>query len=66
LLEAARCAELKPVKVKSVEQQAVQGLHRIRSLWMATRTNRINALRGFCREFGIVIAQGSRVGVKPE
>jgi transposase len=40
---------LKPVKVKSVEQQAVQGLHRIRSLWMATRTSRINALRGFCR-----------------
>jgi transposase len=64
LLEAARCAELKPVKVKSVEQQAVQGLHRIRSLWMETRTSRINALRGFCREFGIVIAQGSRLGVE--
>jgi hypothetical protein len=25
---------------------------------MATRTSRINARRGFCREFGIVIAQG--------
>jgi transposase len=55
---------LKPVKVKSVEPQAVQGLHRIRSLWMGTRTSRINALRGFCREFGIGIAQGSRVGVE--
>ncbi|MGH8717400.1 MAG: IS110 family transposase, partial [Burkholderiales bacterium] len=64
LLEAARCADIAPVKVKSVEQQAVQGLHRIRSLWMGTRTSRINALRGFCREFGIVIAQGSRVGVE--
>jgi len=42
----------------------VQGLHRIRSLWMSTRTSRINALRGFCREFGIGIAQGSRVGVE--
>jgi transposase len=31
---------------------------------MATRTSRINALRGFCREFGIVIAQGSRLGVE--
>jgi transposase len=31
---------------------------------MATRTSRINALRGFCREFGIAIAQGSRVGVE--
>lgn len=64
LLEAARCADIAPVKVKSVEQQAVQGLHRIRSLWMGTRTSRINALRGFCREFGITIAQGSRVGVE--
>src|SRR5215475_12110884 len=44
LLEAVRCAELHPVPVKSLEQQALQGLHRTRSLWMATRTSRINAL----------------------
>ena len=62
LLEAARCADIVPVRVKSIEQQALQGLHRTRSLWMATRTSRINALRGFCREFGIAIAQGSRLG----
>jgi transposase len=64
LLEALRCAEIVPVRVKSIEQQALQSLHRTRSLWMATRTARINALRGFCREFGIVIAPGSRVGVE--
>jgi transposase len=64
LLEAARCADIVPVRVKSIEQQALQGLHRTRSLWMTTRTSRINALRGFCREFGIVIAQGSRLGVE--
>jgi len=64
LLEAARCAEIVPVRVKSIEQQALQGLHRTRSLWMGTRTSRINALRGFCREFGIVIAQGSRLGAE--
>lgn len=64
LLEAARCADITPVQVKSVEQQALQGLHRIRSLWMAARTSRINALRGFCREFGIAIAPGSRTGVE--
>ncbi|WP_292936989.1 transposase [Noviherbaspirillum sp.] len=56
LLEAARCADIAPVKVKSIEQQALQGLHRTRSLWMGTRTSRINALRGFCREFGISAA----------
>jgi transposase len=64
LLEAARCADIVPVRVKSVEQQAVQALHRTRSLWMATRTSRINALRGFCREFGITIAQGARLGLE--
>ncbi len=64
LLEAARNAEIVPVRVKSLEQQGLQALHRTRSLWMATRTSRINALRGFCREFGIGIAEGSRVGVE--
>ena len=28
LLEAARCADIRPVRVKSVEQQALQGMHR--------------------------------------
>ena len=64
LLEAARCADIHPVRIKSVEQQALQSLHRARSQWMATRTSRINALRGFCREFGLVIGLGSRLGVE--
>jgi transposase len=64
LLEAARASDIRPVRVKSVEQQALQGLHRIRSLWMGTRTSRINALRGFCREFGIAIPVGARSGIE--
>ncbi len=64
LLEAARCAQIVPVRVKSVEQQALQALHRTRSLWMGTRTSRINALRGFCREFGLAIPQGARTGIE--
>ena len=64
LLEAARCADIVPVRVKSVEQQALQSLHRTRSLWMGTRTSRINALRGFCREFGLAVSVGSRLGVE--
>ncbi|MFG6458637.1 IS110 family transposase [Roseateles sp. BYS96W] len=64
LLEAVRASDLRPVRVKSVEQQALQGLHRIRSLWMGTRTSRINALRGFCREFGLTIPQGARTGLE--
>lgn len=64
LIEAARCADIVPVRIKSVEQQALQGLHRIRSLWMSNRTARINALRGFCREFGLAVPQGARTGVE--
>ena len=37
---------------------ALQGLHRIRSLWMSHRTSRINALRGLCREFGLAVSVG--------
>ena len=62
LLEAARCADIAPVKVKSVEQQGLQALHRTRALWMATRTSRINALRGFCREFGIASLKAAASG----
>jgi transposase len=50
------------VRIKSVEQQALQALHRTRSLWQADRTRRINTLRGYCREFGLFIAQGARLG----
>lgn len=64
LLEAARCADIVPVKVKSVEQQCLQSLHRIRSGWMSTRTARINALRGLCREFGMAIPVGASAGLK--
>ncbi len=64
LLEAARAVDIVPVRVKSVEQQALQGLHRIRSGWVAARTARINTLRGLCREFGLVVPPGARTGLE--
>jgi transposase len=64
LLEAVRCADIVPVRIKSVEQQALQSLHRVRQVWMRTRTARINSLRGQCREFGLNISQGARVGLE--
>lgn len=63
LLEALRASDIKPVPVKSIEQQALQALHRLRSGWMATRTRRINALRGFCREFGMEVSVGAARGL---
>jgi transposase len=63
LLEAARAQDIKPVAVKSLEQQGLQALHRTRSGWMSTRTRRINTLRGFCREFGLVVPEGAATGL---
>lgn len=63
LLEAARANDIKPVGVKSIEQQALQALHRTREAWKSTRTRRINTLRGFCREFGLVVPEGAATGL---
>ena len=63
LIEAARCAEIRPVPVKSIEQQSIQQLHRLRAQCMGTRTARINWLRGALREFGFSIPVGARRGI---
>lgn len=60
LIEAARCPDIRPVPIKSVDQQALQQLHRLRSQWMATRNSRLSFLRGCLREFGIGIALGPK------
>jgi transposase len=64
LLEAARCSEIRPVPVKSIEQQALQQLHRLRAQCMGTRTARINWLRGALREFGISVPLGAQRGIR--
>ena len=60
LLEAHRNETIRPVPVKSVDQQVLAGLHRLRSGWMATRTARLNTLRGLLRELGLFIPVGAR------
>ena len=59
LLEAARCESIRPVPVKTPEQQGIQGLHRVREFHKAQRTAAINLIRGLLREFGVVIPLGS-------
>lgn len=59
LLEAARSGEIPSVPVKGVAQQTLVALHRIRAQWMATRTARINALRGILREHGVLLPAGA-------
>jgi len=59
MLEASRNGDIRPVPVKTEDQQQLTSLHRVRSGWMATRTMRINAARGLLREFGIVFPAGA-------
>ena len=61
LIEAVRCADIRPVPVKTLEQQQVLALHRLRSQWMSSRQRCINTLRGLLREFGVPIALGVTV-----
>jgi transposase len=60
LLEAVRNEAIRPVPVKSVDQHVIGALHRLRSTWMATRTARLNTLRGLLRELGFAIPIGAR------
>ena len=64
LIEASRCPDIRPVPIKSVDQQALQQLHRLRSQWMAARTARINFLRGCLREFGVCIPVGAQRAIQ--
>lgn len=60
LLEAARNPDIRPVTPKTIAQQELVALHRIRQQWMTSRTARINAMRGLLQEFGLPIARGAR------
>jgi len=60
ICEAMQRPEMRFVPVKSVAQQALLVLHRSRELLGRQRVMTINALRGHCAEFGVVVAQGPR------
>jgi transposase len=46
------------VPVKTVNQQGVLSLHRVRSLFVRQRTATINTVRGLLTEFGVVAGKG--------
>jgi len=60
IMDAGGNEDLHPVPIKTIDQQQMTALHRMRSSWMAERTKRLNSLRGLLREFGIFIAVGPR------
>jgi transposase len=63
ILEAGRNEAIDAVPVKTLEQQALTSMHRLRSAYVADRTARINTVRGILREFGHAIPQGARAFV---
>ncbi|MEQ8857392.1 MAG: IS110 family transposase [Pseudomonadales bacterium] len=64
LLRAVRDPDLRAVPIKSVDQQALQGLHRIRSQWVDTRRQRICLARRLLAEFGVHLPVGT-AGIVP-
>jgi transposase len=59
IYEAMMRPTMRFAPIKSADQQAVIMLHRTRELLVGQRTQLINALRGHCGEFGIVVAKGA-------
>lgn len=58
ICEAAGRPNMRFVTVKSVDQQDIQGLHRIRQSLVKQRTALANQIRGLLGEYGIVIGNG--------
>lgn len=58
ICEAMGRPNMRFVSIKSIEQQDIQGLHRIRQSVVKQRTALSNQIRGLLGEYGIVVAQG--------
>jgi transposase len=60
ICEAVSRPSMRFVPIKSVEQQAVLSVHRVRQGFVKARTAQANQIRGLLGEFGLVIPQGIR------
>ncbi len=57
ICEAVSRPHMRFVPTKSVEQQDIQSLHRVRSRLVSSRTGQVNQIRGLLSEYGIVLPQ---------
>lgn len=60
ICEAVQRPNMRFVPVKSVEQQTILALHRVRHGFVEERTAIINRIRGLLAEFGVVLAHDAR------
>jgi transposase len=58
ICEAVQRPNMRFVPAKSIEQQDIQSIHRIRSLLVSRRTAQANQIRGLLMEYGIIIPIG--------
>ena len=58
ICEAVQRPNMRFVPVKSIEQQDIQSIHRVRSLLVSRRTAQANQIRGLLLEYGIIIPKG--------
>jgi transposase len=58
ICEAASRPTMRYVSPKSVEQEDIQAVHRVRSRLITERTALINQIRGLLAEYGIVVSKG--------
>ncbi len=58
ICEAVGRHSMRFVPIKSVEQQAILSVHRVRQGFVKARTAQANQIRGLLGEFGLVIPQG--------
>lgn len=58
IAEAATRPDMKFVSVKTIEQQDVLLLHRVRELSIKQRTAQANQIRGLLMEYGVIVPQG--------
>jgi transposase len=58
ICEAAARPTMRFVSPKSIEQEDIQAVHRVRSRLIQERTALINQIRGLLAEYGIIISQG--------
>ena len=58
ICEAVQRPSMRFVPAKTIEQQDLQSLHRIRSQVVARRTAQSNQIRGLLLEYGITVPQG--------
>lgn len=57
ICEAVGRPNMRFVSIKTIAQQDIQALHRIRSELVHQRTAKVNQIRGLLGEYGIVVAQ---------